>query len=126
MTIAENNTQSINVTIKGLGSFRVNRGSLLGDLTASIGEKCPYPIVAGIINNTIRDLHYLLDIDCEVELVDTSTEAGLRIYRRSASFLLIKACRDLFPDRTLMIKHTLSNGLYCEFLGQPTTDNCLS
>jgi uridine kinase len=57
-----------------------------------------------------------------MELVDTSTENGLRIYRRSLTFILIKACRDLYPERKLMIKHTLGNGLYCEFLNQTCTD----
>lgn len=114
---------TINVTIKNVGSFQVAPGTFLGDLCASIEKEWEYPVVAGIIRNTLRDLHYSLKSDCEVELVDTSTEAGLRIYRRSASFILIKACRDLFPERTLMIKHTLSNGLFCEFLNQATTDN---
>ncbi|MEA4924108.1 MAG: nucleoside kinase [Syntrophomonadaceae bacterium] len=123
MTITRDNNQPINVTVKELGSFKVGQGSLLAELVTDIAPKWPYTIVAGIINNTLRDLHYSLDVDCEVELVDTTSEAGLRIYRRSASFLLIKACRDLFPDRTLMIKHTLSNGLFCEFLGCATTDN---
>ncbi|MDD4172276.1 MAG: nucleoside kinase, partial [Syntrophomonas sp.] len=115
--------EKINVTIKNVGSFQVAPGTFLGDLCASIKKEWEYPVVAGIIRNTLRDLHYSLKSDCEVELVDTSTEAGLRIYRRSASFILIKACRDLFPERTLMIKHTLSNGLFCEFLNQATTDN---
>ncbi|MDD4802289.1 MAG: nucleoside kinase [Syntrophomonas sp.] len=122
MAIAsERNT--IEANVKGFGAYQVAAGTLLGELYLSIQEKFKYPIAAGIINNTLRDLHYKLDSDCDVELVDTSTEAGLRIYRRSAAFLLIKACKDLFPERTLMIKHTLSNGLYCEFLNKTTTDN---
>ncbi len=78
--------------------------------------------MGGIINNTLRDLHYALNYDSEVEVVTAVTTYGLRIYRRSASFLLIKACRDLFPERTLMIKHTLSNGLFCQFLNEDSTD----
>ncbi|HPF21159.1 MAG TPA: nucleoside kinase, partial [Syntrophomonas sp.] len=76
------------------------------------------PVVAGIVNNRLRDLNFLLDRDCEVEMVELYSEAGLKIYRRSASFLLLKACKDLFPERRLMIKHTLSNGTYCEFLDE--------
>ncbi|MDD3363682.1 MAG: nucleoside kinase, partial [Syntrophomonas sp.] len=122
MIISNANTPTIEVNIKGVGSYQVAPGILLGDLCACIQEKWPYPIVAGIISNTLRDLHFRLESDCEVELVDISTEMGLRIYRRSAAFLLIKACRDLFPLRTLMIKHTLSNGLFCEFLDEASTD----
>lgn len=122
MTISTANTPTIEVKIKGAGSYQVAPGILLGDLCINIQKKWPYPIVAGIICNTLRDLHYGLETDCEVELVDISTEMGLRIYRRSAAFLLIKACRDLYPQRTLMIKHTLSNGLFCEFLHEASTD----
>lgn len=118
-TIERNN---VAVIVRGLDSFQVARGTVLADFVATIQEKWPHPIVAAVIFNTLRDLTFVLDCDCEMEPVDTSMEAGLRIYRRSVSFLLIKACRDLYPDRTLMIKHTLSNGLYCEFLKEDTTD----
>ncbi len=91
-------------------------------MCASLQEGRAYPIVAVIIRNTLRDLHYVLRYDCEMELVDTTCQAGLRIYRRSSTLVLLKACRELFPDRTLMIKHTLSNGLYCEFLEIPSAD----
>jgi len=123
MNIPEPKNKEIKVVINGVGSFRIAHGMTLGDLCASIQHEWPYPIMAGIIRNTIRDLHYKLEKDCEVDLVDTSMEAGLRIYRRSATFLLIKACRYLFPQRILMIKHTLSNGLFCEFLNEASTDN---
>jgi len=113
---------NVAIQVKGLGSFDVAKGTVTADFIAMIQNQWPHPIVAAIVFNTLRDLNYVLTTDCELEPVDTSTEAGLRIYRRSASFLLIKACHDLYPERTLMIKHTLSNGLYCEFLREETTD----
>ncbi|NLN88135.1 MAG: nucleoside kinase [Syntrophomonadaceae bacterium] len=112
----------LNIVVKNVGSFQVSRGSTVGELCASLQEGRAYPIMAVIIRNTLRDLHYIFRRDCDVELVDTTCPAGLRIYRRSATLVLLKACRDLFPDRTLMIKHTLSNGLYCEFLEVHSAD----
>ena len=123
MTIPNNDSATITVSVKALGSFAVGKGTVLGEFCATIQPDWPHPIVAAVICNTLRDLHYVLEIDTEIELVDTTMEAGLRIYRRSASFLLIKACRELFPKRVLMIKHTLSNGLFCEFLDEDSTDN---
>lgn len=122
MTNSSTPAASIMVTVKELGSFPAVAGIKLGEFCAGIQPQWPHPIVAGIICNTLRDPHYIIETDCELELVDTSMEAGLRIYRRSASFLLIKACRDLFPQRILMIKHTLSNGLFCEFLDEDSAD----
>jgi len=112
----------LNIVVKNVGTFQVARGSTVGELCASLQEGRAYPIVAVIIKNTLRDLHYIFRYDCNVELVDTTCPAGLRIYRRSATMVLLKACRDLFPERTLMVKHTLSNGLYCEFLEVPSAD----
>lgn len=115
-------SNDIEVKVKGGAAYRVMSGTLLGELAGQLQGVSVYPIVAGIIGNHLRDSFYLLDRDCEVELVDLSSEMGLKIYRRSAAYLLLKACFDLFPERRLMIKHTLSNGLYCEFLNGPSND----
>jgi len=109
-------TNTIQVQVKGKGLYQIASGISLGDFVAQLQNELPYPAVAGIIGNRLRDLYFPLDRDCEVELVDLSSEKGLKIYRRSAAFLLLKVCKDLFPERRLMIKHTLSNGTYCEFL----------
>ncbi|MEQ8200225.1 MAG: nucleoside kinase [Syntrophomonadaceae bacterium] len=119
---ADASNDTFNIVVKDVGAFQVARGSTVGELFAPLQEGRAYPIVAAIVRNTLRDPHYVFKYDCEAELVDTTCPAGLRIYRRSATMVLIKACRDLFPDRTLMIKHTLSNGLYCEFLEVPSAD----
>ncbi|HWQ77009.1 MAG TPA: nucleoside kinase [Syntrophomonas sp.] len=108
----------INVAVKNQGSFEIEAGVTLGDFAAELNRKNEYPAVAGIVNNRLRDLNFPLKRDCELEWVDLNSENGFKIYRRSTAFLLIKACKDLFPQRRLMIKHTLSNGTYCEFLDE--------
>ncbi len=123
MSISSTELNYIQVEVKGIGSYEIVSGTTLGEFTEQLQDKLAYPAVAAIINNRLRDLYFPLDRDCEVELVDLSSEMGLKIYRRSAAYLLLKACRDLFPERRLMIKHTLSNGLYCEFLDGPANDN---
>jgi len=122
MELINGKARTVKVNIAKLREFQVPAGTSLSDLVESLQKDWPYMIIAAIIRNTLRDLHYSLNVDSDVELVDTTTEAGLRIYRRSITFLLIKACRDLFPDRILMIKHTLSNGLFCDFVHQTVSD----
>lgn len=80
------------------------------------------PIVAAIVDNHIRELSCQVERDCRVDWIDLSSEDGLRIYRRSLSFILIKACQELFPDGCLNIQHSLSNGLYCELRCQYPAD----
>lgn len=73
----------------------------------------------------MEDLSFTLQDDCDIELVDTGSENGFRIYRRSITFMLIRACRDLYPHTELIVKHSLSNGLYCELVDHPLTDEDL-
>jgi len=110
--------ENINIQIKGKGSYRAISGMSLGEFIAGLQLEIGYPVVAGIIDNRLRDLSYPLDRDEELELVDLYSENGLKIYRRSVVYLLLKTCKELFPQRRLMIKHTLSNGTYCEFINE--------
>lgn len=111
--IKDNN--EIEIVIKNMGPVLVTRGITFEQLYYQLQKQLPYKIMAGIINNTLIDLFYRFESPCEVELLDISSEIGLQIYRRTAAFVLLKACRELFPERRLTVQHSLSNGLYCEF-----------
>ena len=52
-----------------------------------------------------------------MEFIDLTNEDGSRIYRRSLNFVLIKAVNELFPDRKVIICHSISKGIYCEIKG---------
>lgn len=105
----------IEILVENVGSVHTTRGTTLEQLCYQLKNQLPYPVMAGIINNTLADLYYRFESPCEVELLDISSEIGLKIYRRTAVFILLKACRELFPQRRLIVEHSLSNGLYCEF-----------
>ncbi len=49
----------------------------------------------------------------EVEFLGIASEEGSRIYARSASFLLVRAVRELFPGARVVIDHSIHNALYC-------------
>lgn len=72
------------------------------------------PILAAKINNEIKPLSYIVKQNCEVEFIDRSHDDGLRIYARSVSMLFIRAAKELFPNCTVTIEHSLNKGLYCE------------
>ncbi len=71
-------------------------------------------IVAVLYNNKIGSLNRPLDSDGILSFVDTTTRDGGLIYRRSLTFLLVKAFRDLFPDLKVYINHSLHKGYYGE------------
>lgn len=75
-------------------------------------------IIAARVNNDIKELGYQLEEDCRVEFLDLTNEDGMRIYRRSLYFILMKAVNDLYPERKVVISHAISRGLYCELTGE--------
>ena len=77
-------------------------------------------IVAAIINDEIRELHYRVTTDSEVEPITLSSSDGMRIYRRSLSLLLVTAAHELFPDATVYVDHSLTfGGYFCTVGGRP-------
>lgn len=88
-------------------------------LELSQGKKHQYetPIVAAKVNYNLKELHCTLKQDAHVEFLDLTTQDGLRIYQRSLLFVLIKAAKDLFPQRQLHVEHSLGRGIYCELHG---------
>ncbi len=74
-----------------------------------------YPIVAAHVDNKLVSLHYKPVDDIHLEFVDQSSLDGIRVYERSAAFLLTAAAARVFPGQKLYVLHHYSNGLYCEF-----------
>lgn len=75
------------------------------------------PIAGAIVNGELRELTYPIEIDSRVQPVELSDADGARIYRRSLTFLLEAAFDDLYPDRTLVVDHSIvSGGFFCHLL----------
>lgn len=117
-TLLSGTVNQINVNIKDIGPYSIPTGTLLGDLCEAIKDKISGEPVVGIINNRTRGFHYRLVESCDIELVDLYSPIGIRLLHRSSTFILLKACHDVLPDEKLVIRHTISNGVYCEFLNR--------
>lgn len=93
------------------------RGASIGDFLAH--EKTKAPIVGAIINGELRELPYPIEIESKVRPVTMGEADGMRIYRRSLTFLLATAFQARFPDAKLTVDHSVSSGgYYCEVNGR--------
>lgn len=121
MTVEKDN-QDIHVQI-GDESYTCHRGVTLLELLNLLKYKNDLDVLAGKVNNKIKDLNTVLEQDCTVEFIDLSSEDGVRVYKRSLFFVLIMAVKELYPDRKLSIRHSISRGTYCKLYGeQPMTE----
>lgn len=77
------------------------------------------PIVAALLDGRLRELTYALKRDADLAPITMSSEDGMRIYRRSLTFLLVAAAADLFPEADVFIDHsTSSGGYFCQVRGR--------
>ncbi len=95
------------------------RGTQLGAFLALI-DSPEAPIVGGTVNNELRELTFALELDAHVRPVTMAEPDGMRIYRRSLTFLLATAFEALFPDERLNVDHSVSSGgYYCQVSTRP-------
>jgi uridine kinase len=79
-------------------------------------------IIALRVNNEIRPLKTRLEVNSILEPVLMDSPEGAMIYRRSLSFMLAIAARELFPNKSLYVGHSLGNSYYYTFVSGDSPD----
>jgi len=93
--------------------FGTTLADIVEDQKIDIGED----ILGAMVNNTLKEMDYMLYKPKTVRFIGYSHPDGRRMYVRSLSMVLFKAVVDLYPDFKLKIEHAVSNGMYCELEG---------
>ena len=111
-------TNIIEIICENLGGMvEVPMGTPLSEVAKRVAPG-PYPFLAALVNNRIKELYYKIYTPVSVRFVDITSFSGIRVYQRTSWFILQKAVRDLFPGKTLHIRHSMGqNGFYCEVEG---------
>jgi uridine kinase len=71
--------------------------------------------LGAIVNNAVVTLEFVLEVASDVRFLTLADSDGWRIYRSTASFLLAKVVRELFPAARFSVEHSLGTGFYCFF-----------
>lgn len=96
------------------------RFSPVGEFLAALLATQQPPIVGAVVNGELRELTYPIQIDSKVTPVTMATADGMRIYRRSLTFLLEASFKRLFPGVVMIIDHSVAfGGYYCQVSGRP-------
>ncbi len=109
----EQKHNAITVTFPDRSETEVPVGTSVGDLLDKAEEG--QPVVAAKVNNYITSLSYPLEVHSVVEPTVLGSPEGLRVYRRSLSFILAIAAREVLPDRRMVIGHSLGDSYYYMF-----------
>ncbi|MCI8637764.1 MAG: nucleoside kinase [Coprococcus sp.] len=82
-------------------------------------------IVLVFIDGKLQELHKTVKQDCRLRFVTTAEDAGHKTYRRSVSFLLVKAVYDTAGHENIervRINFSVDKGYYCTIRGQVVLD----
>ncbi|MFW5812157.1 MAG: nucleoside kinase [Alkalispirochaetaceae bacterium] len=104
------------------GSVReLPKGTSLGEALAE-GGYAGAGVVAGMVNNEVRSLSSPVWVRSTVKPIALESEEGQRVYRRSLCFILAVSVSRTFPDRRLVIGHSLGNSYFYQFRDRETSE----
>jgi len=73
------------------------------------------PYVGALVNHELHSCSRALVADCTLEPIRLFSDMGKRMYRHSICYLLCAAVSMLYPQRRLVIGHSLGDGYYFSF-----------
>lgn len=88
------------------------------DLAEKFNKSTAGDIIGVKVENELRSLDETVKEGATYEFIDTSTLEGIRIYRDTLKFVLVKAVRDLFPEERLRIRYSVNKGAFCQIIGR--------
>lgn len=107
--------QTVQVRFPDGTIFEGSKGSSIESFIKAANLPTHSPIVAALRNGQLRELSRPVDQDADLVPITLDYSDGMRIYRRSLSFLLIAAAAELFPGCIITIHHSMPfGGYYCE------------
>jgi uridine kinase len=92
-------------------------GITLMEIAEDMKIKTDFPICGALVNNKVRELSFSIVKPKNIRFIDYSNKDGKRMYTRSLFFLLYVAVKEVYPELSLKIDHTISRGFYCELEG---------
>ncbi len=80
---------------------------------------------AGEVNGERKDLRYVIQEDCTLNILTAKDEKGLEVLRHTASHVLAQAVKRLYPEAKLAIGPAIDTGFYYDFECAPFSQDDL-
>ncbi len=112
----------VKVTLKD-GSVKEFEAPISGaDITKEISMGLYRNACSCKVNGEVKDLRYVVDSDCDFEVLTFDDVDGRKTFNHTASHIMAQAVKRLYPDVKLTIGPAIDNGFYYDFdVEQPFT-----
>ena len=111
-------------TIEGK-EYEYPAGTTFREIAKDFQKDFPYDIVLVYADGKLQELYKSPKKGCVISFVTTTDKVGNETYRRSCSFLMLKAVYDTGGHdkvESVTIRYSLSKGLYCTIKGDVVLD----
>lgn len=95
-------------------------GTTLEEFACVANPRPDLPVVAALVEGELQELSMPVFGDTSVRWIDMSQTDGMRIYRRSLTFLTVAAVSELFKGARLHVDYSMTfGGYFCHLEGRP-------
>lgn len=102
----------IKITLKDGSIKELNSEMSVLEIAKSISEGLARVATAGVVNGKTVDLRYVVNKDCDLNILTFDDEEGKKAFRHTASHILAQAIKRLYPNAKLAIGPSIDNGFY--------------
>ena len=107
---------SIKITLPD-GNIREYENPLTGlEVAESIGPKLAKDSICIEINNSFKDLSFVINEDSDLRILTNKDLDSLHILRHSSAHILAQAVLNLYPNAQFGVGPSIENGFYYDFL----------
>jgi len=87
--------------------------------------KREYPVVGAKYNNEYKNLDEKVDPNGKIELIDINSKEGMKIYRRTLTYIMGMAFHYVYPQAHVTVEYQLSNSMFCTLDNMEVTTELL-
>ena len=102
----------------GQSIYEVKEGTTLEQLAKQLQKKEEPVILLAYMDGKLTELFTEIKKDCHVRFVTLKEQAGYMAYKRTATFIFLKACEDLLgkgESTKIAIDYSIGNSIFCDF-----------
>ena len=102
----------------GQSIYEVEEGTTLAQLAKQLQKPEEPVILLAYMDGKLTELFTEIKKDCHVRFVTLKEQAGYMAYKRTATFMFLKACEDLFgrgESTKIAIDYSIGNSIFCDF-----------
>ena len=98
--------------------YEVEEGTTLAQFAKQLQKSKEPVILLAYMDGKLTELFTQITKDCHVRFVTLKEQAGYMAYKRTATFMFLKACEDLFgkgESTKIAIDYSIGNSIFCDF-----------